>query len=125
MLEDNIRAATQIVMITNQPAEGNKPPGKKLSKSKEGKSRDRKRSRDQSEKKKELLQFTPLNDSYERLLPIIHDMPEFKWPTPIQTDPSQRNKSLWCDYHIDHGHETNICRSLKFFCGKSYQSGTP
>ena len=36
MLENNIRAATQTVMITNQLSEGNKPPGKKPSKSKEG-----------------------------------------------------------------------------------------
>ena len=43
MLEDNIRAATQTVMITNQ-LEGNKPPGKKSIESKEGQSRDRKRS---------------------------------------------------------------------------------
>ena len=52
MLEDNIRAATQSIMITNQSAEGNKPLGKKPFKSKEGHSRDRKRSRDQSQKKK-------------------------------------------------------------------------
>ena len=89
MLEDNIRAATQTVMTTNQPAKGNKS-----SESKNGQSRDRKQSRDQSQKKRELPQFTPLNISYERLLPIIHDLLEFKWPTPIQTDPSQRNESL-------------------------------
>ena len=47
-LEDNICEVTQTVMITNQSVEGNKPPGKKLSKSKEGQSKDRKRSRDQS-----------------------------------------------------------------------------
>ena len=46
MLEDNICAATQTVMITNQSAEGNKPFGKKSSESKEGQGRDRKRSRD-------------------------------------------------------------------------------
>ena len=40
MLEDNIWAAAQTVMTTNQPIEGNKPPEKKLSKSKEGQSRD-------------------------------------------------------------------------------------
>ena len=77
MLEDNIRTATQTIMITNQLAEGNKPPGKKPSESKEGQSRDRKRSLDQSQKKKELPQFTPLNVSYERLLPIIRNLPEF------------------------------------------------
>ena len=83
MLEDNIRAATHIVMIINQPTEGNKPFGKKLCGSKDGQSRDQKRSRDQSQKKRELPQFTPLNVSYERLLPIIHDLLEFKWPTLI------------------------------------------
>ena len=46
ILEDNIHVATQTIMIKNQPTEGNKPPGKKLSKSKEGQSKDRKRSRD-------------------------------------------------------------------------------
>ena len=83
MLEDNIRAATQTVMITSQLVEGNKPLGKKSSGSKEGQSRDQKQSRDQSHKKRELPQFTPLNISYEKLLPIIRDLPEFKWPAPI------------------------------------------
>ena len=53
MLEDNIRTATHTVMITNQPAEGNKLPRKKSFESKEGQNRDRKRSQDQSQKKKE------------------------------------------------------------------------
>ena len=39
MLEDNICAATQTVMITNQPTKGNKPPGKKPFESKGGQSR--------------------------------------------------------------------------------------
>ena len=118
MLEDNIRVAAQTVIITNQPTEGNKPPEKKLSKFKEGQSRDQKRSRDQSQKKRELSQFTPLNVSYERLLPIILDLPEFKWLAPIQTDPSQRDKSLRCDYPRDHGHEIDKSRSLKFMVEK-------
>ena len=41
-LEDNIRAATQTVMITSKPAERNKPAGKKPSESKEGQSGNRK-----------------------------------------------------------------------------------
>ena len=76
-----------------------------------------------SHKRREPLQFTPLNISYERLLPIICDFPEFKWPTPIQMDPSQRNKSLWCDYHKDHGHENNRCQSLKFLVEKLIKAG--
>ena len=39
MLEDNICAATQTVMITSKSTESNKPAGKKSSKSKEGQSR--------------------------------------------------------------------------------------
>ena len=42
MLEDNIRATIQIVMIMNHPIEGNKPPGKQSSESKEDHNRDRK-----------------------------------------------------------------------------------
>ena len=42
MPEDNIRVVTHTVMITNQPAEGKMPPGKKPSKPKESQSEDRK-----------------------------------------------------------------------------------
>ena len=59
MLEDNIRAAAQTVMITNQSAEENNPFGKKSSESKEGQGRDRKQFRYQSQKKRELPKFTP------------------------------------------------------------------
>ena len=94
MLEDNISATTQTVMITNQPIDQNKPSWKKPSESKEGQGRDRKWSHDQSQKKRELPQFTPLNISYEKLLLIIRDLLAFKWPPPIQTNPYQRNRSL-------------------------------
>ena len=97
--------------------------GKKKSTSNKGHNRDRKRPRDQSQKRKEPLQFTPLNISYERLLPLIHDLPDFKWSAPIQADPAQRNKSLQCDYHKDHGHETDRCRSLKFLVEKVVKAG--
>ena len=50
-------------------------------------------------------------------------MPKFKWLTSIQTDPSQRNQSLRCDYHRDHGHETDKCRSLKFMVEKLIKEG--
>ena len=67
MLEDNIPAAAQTVMIINQSGKGNNPSGKKPSKSKEGEGRDRKWSHYQSQKKnRDLPQFTPLNISYEK-----------------------------------------------------------
>ena len=103
-LEDNIRAASQTIMIT---AQNSKSATKGQTEQKKSQSKNQKRSPDQSERKREPPQFTPLNISYDRLLPLIRDHPDFKWPTPIQLDPKQRNQSLRCDYHRDHGHETN------------------
>ena len=35
----------------------------------------------------------------------------------------QRNRSLQCDYHRDHDHETNHCQSLKFLIDKLIRVG--
>ena len=32
----------------------------------------------------------------------------------MRANPDQRNRSLRCDYHRDHGHETNQCQGLNF-----------
>ena len=106
MLENNIRAVTQTVMITSQQAEGNNlmgnnPPNSRMVRTKTGSNP----VTNHKKKKKEPPQFTPLNVSYERLLPIIRDLLEFKWLAPIQMDLSQRNISLRCDDHRNHGHE--------------------
>ena len=110
-LGDNIWAASQTMMITTQSS---KPATNGQSEQKGSHSKNQKHSRDQSERKREPPQFTLWNISYDRLLPLIRDHPDFKWPTPIQLDPAQRNQSLRCDYHKDHRHQTNRCRSLKF-----------
>ena len=117
-LEDNIRAAYQTIMIITQSA---KPAPKGQFEHKGGQNKNQKRS--QSEKMREPPQFTPLNISYDRLLPLIWDHPDFKWPTPIQSDPAQRNKSLRCDYHRDHEQKANRCRSLKFLVEKLIRAG--
>ena len=120
MLKDNIQAASQTVMITTQSS---KPSTKGQYEQKGSQSKNQKRFRDQSEKKKEPSQFTPLNISNDKLLPLIQDHPDFKWPKPIQSDPAQRNQSLRCDYHRDHGHETNRCQSLKFLVERLIRAG--
>ena len=86
-------------------------------------SKNHKRSRDQSDKKREPPQFTPLNISYDKLLPLIRYDSDFKWPNPIQSDPAQRNQSLRYDYYRGHEHETNQCRSLKFLVEKLIKAG--
>ena len=119
-LEENIRAASQTVVII---AQSRKPPTKGQSEQKGSHGKNHKRYRDQSERKREPSQFTPLNISNERLLPLIRNHPDFKWPTPIQSDPAHRNQSLRCDYHRDHGHKTNRCRSLKCLVERLIRAG--
>ena len=115
MLEDNIRAASKTVMITTQSG---KPATKGSSEQKSSQNKGPKRPEGQSEKRKEPPQFTPLNIAYDRILPLIWDLPDFKWPPPMRATPDQRNRSLRCDYHRDHGHETNHCQSMKFLVEK-------
>ena len=107
-------------MITSQSS---KPAPKGQFEQKGSQSKNQKRSLDQSKKKREPPQFTHLNISYDRLLPLIRDHPDFKWPTPIQSNPVQHNQSLRCDYHMDHGHETNRCQSLKFLVERLIRVG--
>ena len=119
-LEDNIRATSQTVMITAQNSkEATKgPPEQKWSQNK-----NQKRSQEQADKKRDLPQFTLLNIPYDRLLPLIRDHPDFKWPSPMRATPDQRNRSLRCDYHRDHNHETNRYQSLKFLVEKFIWTG--
>ena len=111
-LKDNIRAASQTVMLT---AQSNKPAAKGPSEQKSSQGKSQRHPDGKFEKKKDPPppQFTALNITYYRLLPIIRDVPDFKWPPPMRANPNQRNRSLQCDYHRDHGHETNHCQSLK------------
>ena len=74
-------------------------------------------------RRKTTPQFTALNIAYDRLLPLIRDLPDFKWPPPMRAGPNQRNRSLRCDYHKDHGHETNHCQILKFLIKKLIRAG--
>ena len=119
-LEDNIRAASQTVMITMQSG---KPTTKSQSKQKASQGKSQNHSQKQPEKKKYPPQFTPLNISYGRLLPLIRDYPEFKWPPPMRVNPDQRNRSLRCDYHRDHDHETNQYQGLKFMIKRLIRAG--
>ncbi|RVW51654.1 hypothetical protein CK203_066700 [Vitis vinifera] len=58
--------------------------------------------------------LTPLSISYEKLLPVIQGLSDFRWPRPIATDPSTRDRSKRCAFHKDHGHTTETCRSFQF-----------
>ena len=36
----------------------------------------------------------------------------FKWPNKMMGNPENRNRNLYCQYHWDHGHTIEDCRSL-------------
>ncbi|RVX00343.1 hypothetical protein CK203_024653 [Vitis vinifera] len=48
----------------------------------------------------------PLPVSYEKLLPMIRELSDFRWPRPIKADPAKRDQSKKCAYHEKHGHTT-------------------
>ena len=73
-LEDNIRTASQTAMITTQ---NTMPPKKGQLEQKGNQTKDHKHPREQSERKNEPPQFTPLNIPYIRLLPLIQNDPDF------------------------------------------------
>ncbi|RVW94445.1 hypothetical protein CK203_035670 [Vitis vinifera] len=65
----------------------------------------------------------PLTKSYEKLLPIIRDLPDFRWPGPTRSHPSERDNNKRCDYHKDHGHNTETCRNLHYMVEDLLKAG--
>ena len=116
MLEDDVRAATQQVLVAGQVARSEAPRSFKAP-NHFGSS-----NRGQDERRPPLIQ-TPLTKSYEKLLPIIRKLPGFRWPEPIRPNPSERNRNKRCDYHKDHGHTTEICRSLHYMVEDLLKAG--
>lgn len=67
--------------------------------------------------------FNPLNISYEKLLPMIRKLPNFRWPKLIKTNPAKRYQSRKCVYHKKHGHTTEQCKSLHYLVEKLIRAG--
>ena len=116
MLEDDVRAATQQVLVAGQAARS------EASRSFKTPNHPGSSNRGQDERRPPLIR-TPLTKSYEKLFPIIRDLPGFKWPEPIRSNPSERNRNKKCDYHKDHGHTTETCRSLHYMVEDLLKAG--
>nr|CAN61917.1 hypothetical protein VITISV_027490 [Vitis vinifera] len=120
MLEDDVRAATQQVLVAGRASRDNadrhaKPPDRP-------KPVDR---RQDWPSRPDRPPITPLSVPYEKLLPMIQGLSDFRWPRPLETDPSIRDRSKKCAFHKDHGHTTETCRSLQYLAVINYINGGP
>lgn len=117
MLEDDIRTATQQVLVTSRPTRnkstGNSKPSSQLKQT--GKGQDRQPQPSQAG-------LTPLTIPYDKLLAKIQDPFDFRWPKPIKTNPMKQDRSRKCAYHKNHGHTMKQCRSLHYLVERLIRS---
>ena len=59
------------------------------------------------------VKFTPLVMPVDKMLTQIKDEHYLKWPRPLHSSPSVRDKNKYCRFHKDHGRNTEDCRDLK------------
>ena len=59
------------------------------------------------------MKFTPLVMPVDKILIEIRDEPSLKWPRPLHSSPSMRDKRKYCRFHKDHGNYTKDYRDLK------------
>ncbi|GFZ12755.1 hypothetical protein Acr_23g0011400 [Actinidia rufa] len=55
----------------------------------------------------------PLNAPVAQVLSEIKHEEFVKWPGKIKTDTQKRNRNKYCEFHWDHGHNTETCFQLK------------
>ncbi|XP_075663301.1 uncharacterized protein LOC142632866 [Castanea sativa] len=69
--------------------------------------------RRKDEKAPRPVKFTPLIMPVDKILTQIQDQHHLRWPRPLHSSPSVRDKSKYCRFHKDHDHYTEDCRDLK------------
>ena len=118
MLEDDVRAVTQQILVAGQRS--------KSGAEKSAKPPDRPRPFGRRQEEQSRLEWPPLtllSISYEKFLPMIQDLSDFKWPGPFRADPAQRDHSKKCAYHKEHDHTTEVCRSLHYLVERLIRAG--
>ena len=118
MLEDDVRAATQQVLVVGQASRSGMERSAKLP--------DRPRPSDRRQEgpsRPERPPLTPLSISYENLLLMIQGLSDFRWLRPLGPDPSKRDHSKRCAFHKEHGHTTETCKSLQYLVERLIKAG--
>ena len=110
---------TEDALVAIDGAEKPKEKKKEKENDRRGKKKDRadrqndEGSRQRDDKNPRLMKFTPLVMPIDQILTEIRDEPSLKWPKPLHSSPSVRDKRKYCRFHKDHEHYTEDCRDLK------------
>ena len=118
MLEDDVQVGTQQVLVTNLPTKDDKiGSSKPLNQSRQvSKRRDDQQQQNQAK-------LTSVSISYERLLPMIHNLSDIRWLESIKTDPTKWDWNRRCLFHKNHGHTTEQCKSPYYLVEKLIRVG--
>ena len=79
MLEDDVRAATQQVLVAGQASRSGDERSAKLPDWPRPSDR-----RQEGPSRPEMPPLTPFSISYEKFLPMIQDISDFRWPRPLE-----------------------------------------
>ncbi|XP_059436595.1 uncharacterized protein LOC132169598 [Corylus avellana] len=69
------------------------------------------------------VEWTPLNTTVYKVFMEVKKDPSFRWPGRMKPPPQNRNTRKFCEYHNDHGHQTEDCISLRFEIEKFLRNG--
>ncbi|KAL8091612.1 hypothetical protein AgCh_034025 [Apium graveolens] len=58
-------------------------------------------------------EYAKLNAPRSQILMEIKKDRDIRWPKPLKADPAKLDKSKYCRFHKDVGHDTDECRQLK------------
>ena len=58
-------------------------------------------------------QYAPLTALVSQVLREVRHEKFLRWPSQMKSNPARRDDTKYCEFHKDHGHQTNDCIQLK------------
>ena len=57
--------------------------------------------------------FIPLTASMSQVLREVQHEKFMRWPSQVRSDPTKRDNTKYCEFHKDHGHQTDDCIQMR------------